>query len=90
MLRLNVGRGSFSSLGAVPGAEACTAVVWRVMSWMSWSHVGVLSGVTKAQPWTEQARGAGGAMVLEKKSVNWKQVDCLFTYSTEDINRIGK
>ena len=46
MLRLNVGRGSFSSLGAVAGAEACTAVVWSVMSWMIWSQVGVLSGVT--------------------------------------------
>ena len=57
---------------------------------MIWSHVGVLSGVTKGQAGTEQARGAGGAMVLEKKSVNWKQVDRLFTYSTEDINKFGK
>ena len=46
MFRLKVGRGSFSSLGAVPGAEVCTAVVCRDISWMIPSQVGVLSGVT--------------------------------------------
>ena len=69
MFRLKVGRGSFSSLGAVAGAAVagaavCTAVVCSVMSWMMESQVGVLSGVTYGQSGTEQARGSGGAMMV--------------------------
>ena len=71
MFRLKVGLGSFSSLGAVAGAAVCTAVVCSVMSWMMDSHVGVLSGVMKAQPWTEHLRGAGGAMMMKVRLVKW-------------------